>query len=123
MNQWQPIPIKWLCNTHLLGVHGEHHKHAPGFASGKSIAGYIKNHCIAPATYQQRHREAEAEINRRKACGEMGGKPINSPLKVIPTFDHLPPEQFNFMPDLQYNIDKLTERCDECARRMERAEA
>lgn len=118
MNQWQPISLKLLCNTHLNGLHGEHHKHAPGFASGKSVKGYIDNHCIAPATYRQRHDEAEAEMNRRKACGEMGGKPINSPLKVVPTFNHLPPEQFNFTPDLQYNLDKLIARCDECAKRI-----
>lgn len=118
MNQWQPIPIQCLCNKHLLGVHGEHHKHAPGFCKGRSIQGYLDNHCIAPATYKQRHDEAETEINRRKKLGEIGGKPINSPLRETPTFEHLSKTDFCFVPDLAYNIAVLAARCDDCAERL-----
>jgi hypothetical protein len=52
-----------LCRKHLLGEHGEIHKHRHNFVKGHSIEG--RRGQIDPARMAERHDELAAEMTRR----------------------------------------------------------
>ena len=52
-----------LCNQHLLGEHGEIHKHRHNFVKGHSILG--RKGQIEPASMSQRHDELAIEMVKR----------------------------------------------------------
>jgi hypothetical protein len=59
---WMVDP-KCLCTKHLIGEHGEIHKHRPNFVKGHSIEG--RRGQIEPESMGKRHDELAVEMTRR----------------------------------------------------------
>jgi hypothetical protein len=77
------IDPKLLCRKHLLGEHGEIHKHRHSFVKKHSIFGRIGQ--IEPESMQSRHDELAIEMVNR-------GYKHNSPY-IQPDLSYLPDDQ------------------------------
>lgn len=105
------IDPKLLCKRHLLGEHGEIHKHRHNFEKHHKIDGRIyPTVLIEPANMKNRHYELAIEMVRR-------GYNHMSPY-VQPDISYLPIEQQNAKVDLAYNLKDLANRCAECEKRI-----
>lgn len=96
-----------LCKKHLLGEHGEIHKHRHNFVKGHSIEG--RRGQIEPDKMEERHGELASEMIRRK----MDHK---SPY-VQPDLSGYSLKGFTV--DTKASIDELIKRCPECRMRIE----
>lgn len=106
MRMWMINP-KFLCKKHLLGEHGEIHKHLHNFQKHHRMTGRIfPIVLIEPASMQQRHDELAKEMLSR-------GYNHKSPY-VQPDISHLPENEQNAKVDMAYNIVDLTSRCFDC---------
>lgn len=110
MRMWMLDP-KILCQKHLLGEHGEVHKHKHNFEKHHSISGRISPIVlIEPNNMQQRHDELAQEMLRR-------GYNHNSPYQQ-PDLSYLKDSERYAKVDLDYNIRDLMDRCPECRKRI-----
>lgn len=106
MRMWM-LPPKMMCRKHLLGEHGEIHKHRHNFIKRHSIAGRLSPIVqIEPNSMEVRHDELAAEMVRR-------GYNHNSPY-TLPDLSYLPHEQVMAKVDVEQSRHDLRERCDEC---------
>ena len=105
MRMWMVNP-QILCRTHLLGEHGEIHKHRHNFVKKHNMTG--RRGQIEPKSMKARHDELVAEMKRRNYNH-------HSPYKQ-PDVSYLPD-------DMLINKDEalalLIERCPECKARLE----
>lgn len=102
------IDPKLLCMKHLVGEHGEIHKHMPSFRKGYSINGrFDKFVQIELHSIEKRHDELATEINRRT-----GGH--KSPLIDIPNLLAIYPQHYNKNVDIAYSKNDLCNRCLDC---------
>lgn len=105
------LPVENLCRKHLIGEHGEIHKHRHNFVKQHSILGRIIPVVqIEPKSMKSRHDELAEEMIRR-------GFNHNSPYEQ-PDLSYLPKEQRNAKVDLEVSKRDLMERCEECRRRI-----
>ena len=105
MRMWMIDPTT-LCRKHLLGEHGEIHKHRHNFEKHHNMAGRLKYPSqIAPALMAERHDALAEEMIRR-------GYTHKSPY-IQPDVSYLPEAQI----DLAYNLQDLHSRCEECKQR------
>lgn len=112
MRMWMVDP-KLLCRTHLLGEHGEIHKHRHNFEKHHKITGRIKPIVlIEPSNMQSRHDELAEEMTRR-------GYNHKSPY-VQPDISYLPLDEQNARVDLEYNLADLSTRLCDCKERIEK---
>lgn len=110
MRMWMIDPTL-LCRKHLLGEHGEIHKHKHNFEKHHSIAGRIYPIVlIEPDNMQTRHNELAQEMLNR-------GYNHQSPYEQ-PDLSYLPDEQRYAKADLVYNMNDLYERCPDCERNI-----
>jgi hypothetical protein len=110
MRMWMLNP-KLLCNKHLLGEHGEIHKHRHCFEKHYSIAGRISPVIqIEPLAMQDRHAALAAEMLFR-------GMQHKSPY-TLPDLSYLPAEQRAAKVDVFISIQDLQARCPECEARL-----
>ena len=99
-----------LCNKHLLGEHGEIHKHRHNFIKRHKISRRIFPVVqIEPASMGTRHDQLAEEMIAR-------GMNHQSPYEQ-PDLSHLPVDQMNAKVDLVYNTQDLHERCPDCKER------
>ncbi len=106
------IDVKLLCNRHLLGEHGEIHKHRHNFVKRHKISGRIFPVVqIEPERMKIRHDELAREIIRR-------GFNHHSPY-VLPDLSYLKDEERYAKIDVSISIRDLTNRCDDCKLRYE----
>ena len=111
MRMWRINP-SLLCIKHLLGNHGELHKHKHNFEKHHSISGRISPIVlIEPENMQLDHDELVQEMLRR-------GYNHNSPY-LQPDLSYLKDSERYAKVDLDYNIRDLMDRCVECKKRME----
>lgn len=110
MRMWMIEP-KLLCKKHLLGEHGEIHKHKHNFVKKHSISGRISPIVlIEPNSMETRHDDLAQEMIDR-------GYNHKSPY-TLPSLSHLPYyEQFAKV-NIEYNLNDLSNRCQECAIRI-----
>jgi hypothetical protein len=112
MRMWMVNP-KVLCNKHLLGEHGEIHKHRHNFVKQHSIAKRISPVVqIEPNNMQSRHDELADEMLRRSMNHQ-------SPFEQ-PDITYLPIEQRNAMVDTDWSMIDLASRCPECKERIKK---
>jgi len=105
------LPTQYLCTNHLLGEHNEIHKHRHNFEKHHSIAGRISPIAlIEPESMKKRHDELAEEMLRR-------GYNHQSPYEQ-PDLSYYPDEQRYAKVDLDYNIQDLMTRCDDCRERI-----
>ncbi|QLD91213.1 hypothetical protein HWV07_08505 [Natronomonas salina] len=102
-----------LCDQHLLGEHTEMHQEAGTIENhphGTAIVeGHAERQQVDTSLIQRRHDELAAELRRR-------GMNHDSPLDYEDDLDL-------GSIDTAANRDDLMERCDECRRRIEAADA
>ena len=107
MRMWMIDP-KLLCRKHLLGEHGEIHKHKHNFVKHHRIDRRIEPVVqIEPMSMKSRHDELSKEMIRR-------GFNHQSPYEQ-PDISYLPESQRVAKVDTNVSIHDLIERCPECA--------
>ena len=105
MRMWMVNP-KWLCRKHLLGEHGEIHKHRHSFVKHHSIAKRVSPVVqVEPLSMQARHDALASEMSRR---GYTHASPYEQPE---------PLEHMSATVDTQAAMLDLFARCPECRER------
>jgi hypothetical protein len=111
MRMWMIDP-KLLCTTHLIGEHGEIHKHRHNFVKKHKISGRIFPIVqIEPESMQTRHDILAEEMNRRKTGSH------KSPY-IQPSLSHLSFSERYAEADLDYNLKDLCKRCAGCRKNI-----
>ena len=108
MRMWMVDP-KLLCRKHLLGEHNEIHKHRHNFVKHHSIAG--RKGQIDPAKMEERHNALVIEMREREYNHK---SPYEQPDLSYYDLD-------GFIVDTNVSLQDLSERCVECAERIENA--
>jgi len=105
------IDPELLCNKHLLGEHGEIHKHRHNFVKKHNINGRIIPVVqIEPSSMKKRHDEVAKEMIKR--C-------MNHKSDYIqPDISYLREDLRNAKVDIQISKIDLIERCEECKKRI-----
>ena len=108
MRMWM-LPPGCLCRKHLLGEHGEIHKHKTSFEKRHRMDGrFLPVVQIQPAAMLRRHDELAAEMLRR-------GYNHKSPF-TMPDISYLPAWQQFASVDTAESRRDLAQRCPECAK-------
>jgi len=109
MRMWMLAPAI-LCKKHLLGEHGEIHKHRHNVVKKHSITGRIYPVVqIEPSSMLTRHDDLAEEMLRR-------GYNHQSPYDM-PDLTYLPTLARNATVDLDIALTDLLERCPDCKER------
>ena len=112
MRMWMIDP-KCLCKKHLLGEHGELHKHHWCFEKEHKMDGRFHPVVqIQPKDMKKRHDELSEEMLRR-------GYNHLSPY-CQPDISHMPIEQQRAVVNKKISIQDLKSRCVECKKRIEK---
>ena len=112
MRMWM-LPTKFLCRKHLLGEHGEIHKHRHNFEKKHKISGRIKPIVlIEPSSMKHRHDALSLEMVRR------GYNHLSD--YILPDLEYLPDEERNAKANISYNLVNLANRCKHCKRRIKK---
>ena len=107
------IDPKLLCSKHLIGEHGEIHKHLPSFRKGYKIDGRFDPVVqIQLNRLKERHDELAVEMFARKY------RHI-SPLLDIPNLKEKYPQHYDKMVDLNISKTDLYQRCFACEGRKD----
>ena len=110
MRMWMVSPTL-LCNKHLIGEHGEIHKHRHNFIKKHSIYGRINPVVqIEPANMQIRHDQLAEEMLKR-------GINHKSPY-IQPDISYLSKEQQEAKVNLLISKQDLIIRCQECKKNL-----
>lgn len=104
MRMWMCDP-KILCRKHLLGEHGEIHKHRHNFVKQHKMGGRVGQ--IEPEAMEIRHDELAKEMLSR-------GYKHESPFEQ-PETSYLPEMKV----DREIALDDLLNRCQDCRDRYE----
>jgi len=107
MRMWMLDP-RVLCRLHLLGEHGELHKHRSSFVKQRSIAG--RRGQIEPLAMKSRHDDLAEEMLRRRYRHE-------SPYE-LPDLSYLSELDRGMKVDLVESRADLMGRCSDCATRI-----
>ena len=105
VRMWMIDP-RLLCRQHLLGEHGEIHKHRHNFVKRHSMRGRIGQ--IEPLRMKQRHDELASEMLRR-------GMDHRSPYDQ-PFLSYLSDEERLSRVNIKESKRVLRKRCKECER-------
>jgi len=109
---WMVDP-RLLCQKHLLGEHGEIHKHKHNFVKQHSIAKRVSPVVqIEPAAMESRHDALADEMLRR-------GMNHQSPF-LQPDITYLPTFERDAVVDVQNSLNDLSNRCSECAKNIKK---
>ncbi|MFW6219844.1 MAG: pyrimidine dimer DNA glycosylase/endonuclease V [bacterium] len=110
MRMWMINP-KYLCNKHLIGEHGEIHKHRHNFIKKHSVLGRLYPIIqIEPMSMLDRHDELVKEMIIRN----MNHK---SPY-IMPDVSYIDKQYLNLKVDRDYSIRDLMTRCEDCRKRI-----
>ena len=107
MRMWMVDP-KLLCRKHLLGEHGEIHKHKHNFIKQHNISGRAGQ--IEPSAMERRHDILATEMIRR-------GYKHDSPY-TMPDISYLPIRLQTMKVDTEYSLNDLSNRCKDCNERI-----
>lgn len=107
MRMWMVDP-RGMCRMHLIGEHGEIHKHRHVFERGYSIAG--RRGQIEPQAMWIRHDELAAEMVRR-------GHKHDSPYEQPNLSSYSDEDRYGTV-DVDASRAELNSRCPECHARV-----
>lgn len=108
MRMWMLDP-KMMCIKHIVGEHGEIHKHRHNFVKKHNISGRIKPIVqICPELMEKRHDELVPFLKNHK-----------SPY-TQPDLTHLSSNERYAVADIEANKKDLVERCPECRKLIEK---
>lgn len=112
MRMWMVDPL-YLCDRHLLGEHGEIHKHLPSFRKGYSVKGrFTPVVQIQLNALVERHDQLAEEMIAR-------GMNHSSPLTDVPDLQKIYPEYYDLEVDIDISLADLYERCPRCRARID----
>lgn len=112
MRMWMIDP-RLLCKKHLLGEHGEIHKHRHNFVKHHRITKRISPIVqIEPNSMKKRHDELVKEMLNR-------GYNHQSPF-TQPDISYLQDHEINAIVDINLSITDLKNRCSMCKERIEK---
>lgn len=100
------INPRLLCRKHLLGEHGEIHKHKHNFVKHHSIKNRILLDQIEPMSMRERHDALAKEMLRRKFKHK-------SPYEM-PDLSYLPEHERLHKVNQDNALQDLIGRCEEC---------
>ncbi|MCA9387330.1 hypothetical protein KC669_04825 [Candidatus Dojkabacteria bacterium] len=100
-----------LCNQHLIGEHGEIHKHRHNFVKGHSIKKRVELNQIEPLSMETRHNELAAEMLRRDMTHQ-------SPY-TLPDLSKIPIHHRNYKVNVESAMVELHSRCAKCKHRYD----
>jgi hypothetical protein len=112
------VPVERMCRKHLLGEHVEMHMLIGSMSKNKSIKGFVERGLIDPELVIVRHNQIAEEMVRR-------GYNHKSPMDVDAThvlreYMRAHPEYINELyVDIRKSVSDLSERCPECAEKLE----
>lgn len=110
MRMWMVNP-EVLCNKHLLGEHGEIHKHRHNFVKQHSISKRVSPVVqIEPQSMGSRHDMLAEEMLHR-------GMNHQSPF-IQPSISYLPIGEQQAVVDIKNSLNDLSNRCPECAKKI-----
>lgn len=110
MRMWMVNP-KYMCNRHLVGEHGEIHKHRHNFVKHHSIDGRMKPVVqIEPFSMKKRHDLLVEEMEKR-------GMNHQSPY-AQPDLSYLPKEYRSMKVNINQSSLELFSRCDGCRKKF-----
>jgi hypothetical protein len=110
MRMWGIYP-SLLCNKHLIGEHGEIHKHKHNFVKKHKITKRISPIVqIEPENMKSRHDELVEEMLKR-------GYNHNSPYEQ-PDLSYLIDKERYAKIDINISINDLKSRCVECSKHL-----
>jgi hypothetical protein len=110
MRMWGINP-ELLCNKHLIGEHGEIHKHRHNFVKKHKITNRITPIVqIEPQNMETRHNQLAIEMLRR-------GFNHNSPYE-LPDLSHLNDKERYAKIDINISIRDLKNRCPQCNEKL-----
>lgn len=112
MRMWMITP-SLLCNKHLLGEHGEIHKHRHVFEKQYSISGRVKPVVqIQPKDMEKRHNELAKEMVSR-------GMNHKSPY-TQPDISYLSEREQNAKVNSNQSKKDLIQRCFKCKQKIQK---
>lgn len=107
MRMWMLSP-EMMCMKHIVGEHGEIHKHRHNFVKKHNISGRIKPVVqICPELMKQRHDELSTYLKNHKSPYEQ------------PDLSHLSYGERYAMVNIKFNIKDLSDRCPDCRKKIE----
>jgi len=101
------VPVKKMCDKHLLGEHVEIHMFVGTIKKDISISGYIKNDLLEPKSIYSRHEEISIEMKER-------GFNHKSPLPKISFSSKTIKEHINHKVNKKKSYSDLLKRCKKC---------
>ena len=104
------VNVRILCRKHLMGEHGEIHKHKHVFVKGHSIEG--RKGQIEPLSMKKRHDTLAEEMIRR---GFNHKSPYENP-------DLSGYDLKGFIVNTKESLKELTSRCSECEKNHKKGE-
>lgn len=105
MRMWGLTP-NLMCMRHIVGEHGEFHKHRHSFVKKHNLKGrFIPLVQIDPKNMKKRHDELSRYLKNHKSPYEM------------PDISHLSDFE-GFKIDLSYNLLDLYMRCEKCRKKI-----
>ena len=109
MRMWM-CPTNILCQKHLMGEHGEIHKHRHNFVKRHSVVGRIIPVVqIEPESMQSRHDALALEMTNR-------GYNHKSPYEM-PDISYLHQDLRKAKVDVDSSTEDLINRCPDCKKR------
>lgn len=108
------IDTKLMCDKHILGEHGEIHKHKHNFVKKHNMGGRLAFPSqISPREMQSRHDELVVEMIARG----MNHKSDYEQPDVEYLFNDNP-YSYECKIDIEHNLNDLANRCVECSKRI-----
>lgn len=112
MRMWMLDPIL-MCNKHVLGEHGEIHKHRHNFVKRHRVDGRVLGEIvqIEVASMKERHDLLHIEMESRF------NKKYDSPYEM-PDISYLSQTIRDKKVDIAFNLRDIADRCPDCAQRI-----
>ena len=108
MRMWM-VDVKLMCDKHLIGEHGEIHKHKHNFVKKHSVSKRVILNQIEPKSMKTRHDILANEMIAR-------GFNHVSPYEM-PDISYLPKEYQEYIVNVDSSYKDLTTRCLKCKQR------
>lgn len=109
MRMWMLNP-EYMCVKHIVGEHGEIHKHRHNFAKKHNMGKRLSERQIFPAYMKARHDELAKYINHKSEYEQPDISYLGDDGEIYPDFI-----------DYSRNMYDLCDRCPDCRKKFKEA--
>lgn len=110
MRMWM-LPVECMCMKHIVGEHGEIHKHLHNFIKKHNMNKRLSERQIFPSLMKNRHDELAVHMNHKSKYEQPDISYLEENGLIIPTYE-----------DLYYNMKDLISRCPFCRSKINKLE-